>query len=231
MEKQELQDLQKKVNRLSGLGITTLVLIVVFAVGVFYTISKFGGVAKNETKFTAVPDTANQEADIDFLFEDDDPEKSLAPDTLRRNGMQVRTDFVAGCLKAYEELMKKHGIIDKVESTNLNIKTTSMITYDESFRGRELKNFLRRAAYRKRMVGGGYKLTVRVAIGVYTQTYMDSVNKGHTKPIVEKDKLGRIAIFLMTRTRGKNEKPELKEDGPDDDISFDLGEINPPKQG
>jgi hypothetical protein len=200
MEKNDLQDLQKKIRSLSRLSVITLLLLIIFSASVFYTIASIRR-AEDPTMQTLFLNKA--------AVADGDP------------GRMVRTVYLKSCFDAYDSLMKVHGFAEKPFTDSVHLlDTASIITRWESFGGFELYSFLQRAAS---LHTDNINVTIKVRIGVYTEDYL---KRHHTDPDIIKRKKGRLAIFLITK---KREDGKMVDE--DDDYGFDLGEINPPKDG
>jgi hypothetical protein len=174
--------------------------------------------------------SCNDDKELENLFDDEAELKSLtaSPTATTGYGQTIPMKDVTPCLDKYDTTMLKHAF--KLEPIPVNAGDTTVtvapmqITSYESFRGHELLKFLKRAAHLKRVIGGGYYLTVRIQLGIYTEEYL----KKHVTLETEKEnKRNRVGIFLVTRRFQKNGEKMLPLEPGDDDIAFDLGDLRP----
>jgi hypothetical protein len=133
-------------------------------------------------------------------------------------GSVVKYKDAKPCIDLYKTTMALYGIDERKPSpTNVTISKTLQITYDEFFRGKELKKFLRQAARKRKMLFGSNKhLSIAITFGICTHDFATEYDPSRE---------GRICIFLVTRTWDDGTKQWLLDD-PDDD-TFDFGGIHP----
>ena len=141
-------------------------------------------------------------------------------------GQTVHIDDVKPCVELYIREMNKHGFTNTVEPANIVLTQTQMITTEESFRGRELLSFLRKAAGRRAVIGGGRKTKVKIVFGMYTEDYLSKYAPNNET--MRNRKRNRIAVFLVTCDWNEATKRYefAKEEG-DDENAFDFGGLQP----
>lgn len=174
-------------------------------------------------------DSARTEALLDKIYNDRNAAVAAVPCT--DCGRRVQRADVLPCLQAYIDAMKKHGIDSTATAACDPTAPAMMLTTEEVFRGRELAGFLAKAKIRRGWlgIGGGGRLTVKVALGLYTKEYLAAV--GDSDP----SKVGRIAVFLITCPRNTSVQQLIAEakvkklfgPGDDDPESFDFGGLHP----
>jgi hypothetical protein len=172
--------------------------------------------------------SCNQDNELDNLFDDDNELKSLTTFATTGYGQTIPMKDVTPCLAKYDATMLNHAFkTDPVPANEPDMTVTvapMQITSSESFRGRELLAFLKKAARKKKLLGGGFYLTVRIQLGIYTEDYL---NKHVTVEDEKKNKRNRIGIFLVTRRFQKDGNKMVMQDPGDDDLAFDLGDLRP----
>ncbi|MFN4315691.1 MAG: hypothetical protein ACK4E0_15430 [Chitinophagaceae bacterium] len=146
---------------------------------------------------------------------------TLAPwaDKRKNYGTVIPFKDVKPCLKLYEETMVNHRVVRDVNNPPPVTDNSKYIpiTLWESFRGKELKKFLKKAAARRGVLPSNKKLEIRMAIGIYTKEFAQKYDPSRE---------GRIGIFLVTK-KYKEVANVWMDDEDEDDSSFNFGGIHP----